>query len=132
MVAVDLDQDGDLDLVTADAGSGAVSLLLNDGKGVFPIRKIGMVGGKPTSVNAADFDGDGRGDLAAAGDGLALLLGGGQGNFAEARKIFVDTSPASLANGDFDGDRDLDLAFASQLTSSVLLLHNDGVGGFPG
>ena len=82
---LDVDGDGDLDIVTTDAGPGGVArpfrVFLNDGSGVFELAAPGTV--LPTSaagagfdIEFADFDGDGRADLYLASRGTAdrLLL----------------------------------------------------------
>ncbi len=57
LVAVDIDADGDLDLMTANRGSNDVSLILNAGDGTFSPDLIAGVGDRPLEVFAADLDG---------------------------------------------------------------------------
>ncbi len=91
------------------------------------------VGPYPQAVVTADFNGDGRADLAAAnsGDGtVSLLLGTGDGSFQAAR-----TSPgggAIVAAGDFNGDGNADLVAGDYTnTFSILLATGDGTFGPP-
>ncbi len=70
---IDLDLDGDLDVVRVDqANAATVRLLLNDGAGTFddetlahlpPLADLGSVMGRAVEVDAGDADGDGRPDL---------------------------------------------------------------------
>src|SRR6202012_3999866 len=71
MVALaDVNGDGILDIVSANGfsptGDGGVSVLLGNGDGTFkPAIKI-AAGGSPTMVLVADFNNDGRADIAVA------------------------------------------------------------------
>ena len=78
---VDLDGDGDLDLVTVGLPRTLVRVLRNDGSGTFTLADDvlpGRIAMEAVEVEAADFDGDGRPDLYLAGFGDAdrLLLSG--------------------------------------------------------
>ena len=50
--------------MTSNSGGATVSILVNDGNGVFADVPPIAVGDQPRSVEAADFDGDGDRDLA--------------------------------------------------------------------
>jgi hypothetical protein len=124
VTAGDFNGDGKLDLAVA-AGIG-VSVLLGNGDGTFQthVDYATGLGGLPpqdvfiTSVITADFNSDGKLDLAVANaapqenfmpGSVSILLGNGDGTF----RAHVDTpvdSPFSLAAGDFNGGGKLDLA----------------------
>jgi hypothetical protein len=73
----------------------------------------------------ADFNGDGKADLAVANAGsntITVLLGAGNGNFAPPISPAVGTDPVFAAVGDFNGDGVPDLAAASNTTNSVSVL----------
>ena len=64
---------------------------------------------------AADFNGDGRTDLAVADPGLnevSILLGNGDGTFDSLPPIPVPGGPYALVAGDFTGNGRIDLAVA--------------------
>src|SRR5690348_13490211 len=75
--------------------------------GIFP------TGANPRAVVTADFNGDGRLDLAIAdkdSNSVSILLGNGNGTFGSQLTFAAGTGPVSLAVGDFNGDGKLDLA----------------------
>ena len=88
------------------------------------------VGTSPLAVVTADFNGDGRLDIASAnaGSNVSVLLGNANGTFQPAQNSATGTSPLSLAMGDFNADGNLDLATANAGDVSVLL--GNGTGAF--
>ena len=106
---VDVDRDGDLDVVVA-VEHGVNRLYLNDGRGRLTHRE-GIFGGEAHDsehVSAADFDRDGRVDLVFVAEDdrhHTLYLGGPDLSFVDA----TDRLPAmsegnALAVGDVNGD----------------------------
>ncbi|MFI5039934.1 MAG: FG-GAP repeat domain-containing protein, partial [Solirubrobacterales bacterium] len=93
----DFNGDGKPDLVTANAVSHDVSVLLGDGTGGFgPAASFG-VGTMPSSVVVGDFNGDGEPDLATANFAdVSILLNNGSGGFGPAHSFPVGF-PASVA-----------------------------------
>src|SRR5262245_2835567 len=82
VVTADFNNDGRLDLATANAGGNTVSVLLGDDEGGFGTAIASAVGGDPASLAAADFDKDGNLDLATVTQGrVSVLLGNGDGTF---------------------------------------------------
>jgi M6 family metalloprotease-like protein len=75
--AADFDGDGDIDVATPNIGSDDVSVLLNNGAGVFTFDDVYPVGSEPYWIIAADVDGDTDFDLVTAdhnSDGVSVLL----------------------------------------------------------
>src|ERR1041384_1604031 len=133
----DFNRDGNQDLAIANSGSANVSVLLGDGSGGFspaggsPIS----VGLTPESVAIADFNGDGKLDLATANwntNNVTVLLGNGSGGFSPATgsPFGAGTNPASVAVGDFNVDGKSDLTIANWNSNNVTVLLGDGSGGF--
>jgi len=81
-------------------------------------------GTSPYAVVTADFNGDGKLDLAVANDSsntISVLLGNGDGSFGAAQNYATGSGPLSVAVGDFNGDGKLDLVTANAGDVSVLL-----------
>jgi hypothetical protein len=130
----DLDGDGNLDLVTANATSNNVSVLLGDGTGSFAPQANSpfTTGTAPSSVAIGDLDGNGNLDLAVANtndNNVSVLVADGMGGFAQT-DFPVGASPRSVAIGDLDGDGNLDLAVANRSDNNVSVLLGDGTGSF--
>jgi Calx-beta domain/FG-GAP-like repeat/FG-GAP repeat len=97
-------------------------------------QSIYAVGGDVRSVAVADFDGDGRPDLAVANADLAsvsvLTNVIGLGGPAVNNSYSVGTFPLSVAAGDFTGDGKPDIITANDSSNTISLLRNNGAGGF--
>jgi Calx-beta domain/FG-GAP-like repeat len=85
----------------------------------------------PSAIVAADFNADGRLDLATANSGsnmVSVMLGNADGTFQAAQNSGTGTpvSQLSLAVGDFNADGKLDIVTASAANVSVLLGNGNG------
>jgi hypothetical protein len=110
LIIADLNGDGKPDLVIANvaqSGPGSVSVLLGFGDGTFvggtnyPAASGGGV------VISADFNGDGKPDLATTYNPISVLLGNGDGTFQPA--INTTTNAGGFTAGDLNGDGKADL-----------------------
>jgi len=89
------------------------------GRADFPLGS----GSNPASVVVADFNGDGRPDLAVSdsqNNWVSILLGSANGSFVANGSYATGSSPTALVAADFNGDKKLDLAVV-----------NAGAGTFP-
>jgi hypothetical protein len=135
IAVADLNEDGNLDLVTASHTSGVV-ILFGHGDGTFEAAPdINVAPGDV--VRAADLNGDGHTDLVAAGDQLAVLLGKGDGTFAApaflAAGSDVSNSKLNLRGmtvADLNADTIPDLVAANWVTSELSVLLGNGDGTF--
>ena len=139
----DFDADGRRDFATASGMLGRADLLaLGTADGGW--RRITVAGLRPSayvrSVAAADFDGDGRDDLAVGytsyeletwRSGVDVLLARADGGFERRVLASAEDKNAifALAAGDLDGDRARDLVGLSG-DGEVLVFLGDGRGGF--
>jgi hypothetical protein len=90
-------------------------------------------GTDPRGVIVADFNGDGKPDLAVVDRGsssVAILLGNGDGTFTVAVNYSTGVDPISIAVGDFDGDGKLDLVTANRASYTISILSGNGDGTF--
>jgi hypothetical protein len=117
----DFNGDGKLDLAVANFGipccsgpRGSVAILLGNGDGTFQPPSHYAAGSNPLSIATADFNNDGKLDLAVSTDysGVQVLLGNGDGTFQPAVRYNVPAYAASLAIADFNNDGKPDLAVA--------------------
>ncbi|MBZ5647573.1 MAG: VCBS repeat-containing protein [Acidobacteriia bacterium] len=125
---------GSLDLVVANTLSSDVSVLLNNGAGVFPAAAANTaVSGAPTGIILGDFNSDGKNDIVvSASDGADILFNNGSGVFAPPSVNFPTgggTNPVAIAVGDvgkppnlaLDGRADVVIADASAAQAFILL-----------
>ncbi len=134
LAAGDVDEDGDVDLVTVDA---ALSLIPGRGDGTFATndqRDRGFSQQQGTdlfAVELIDRDGDTHLDAfvaGAVGVGLAgYVPGNGDGTFGELVTVTLTTLPTSMVVSDLDRDGDLDLATASA-TNAIDVVFDVGNG----
>jgi hypothetical protein len=127
----DVDGDGDLDLVVANAGDDNVSILKRRGNVNFfeAPSSPEPVGDFPRGVVAGDFDADGDQDLAVANylsHNVSILRNANAGNFVEVPSSpeTVGTYPIDLETRDLDGDGDPDLAVLNAGSDDVTILRN--------
>ncbi|MDZ7361688.1 MAG: FG-GAP-like repeat-containing protein [candidate division KSB1 bacterium] len=133
LFAADLDNDGDIDIATANA-AGSISILKNNGNATFQRKTDYSAGKNPVALFAADLDGDGDADVAAAnkdGNQIIVFKNDGQGNFQNTANYSLTGAPTSVWAADFDGDGDLDLATTVPASDKVSILKNKNDGTFP-
>jgi len=133
----DFNGDGKADLVTVNYADNSLSVLLGNGDGTFQasvnytLATFPYV--SPDSVAVADFNGDGKADLAvanASAGSVSVLLGKGDGTFQAKVDYPAGTDPTSVLVGDFNGDGKADLATADSGGNNVNVLLGNGNGTF--
>lgn len=86
------------------------------------------------AISVADFNGDGKADLAVANNSthgrVAILLGNASGGFSAATEYQVGRFPVSVVADDFNGDGKMDVATAnnSSIEYEPTILFGDGTG----
>jgi len=141
VVSGDFNGDGILDLAVTNSNcayqtsgmaltdlvcnAGTVSILLGNGDGSFQAHLDYATGKNPSALAAADFNADGKLDLAivnAQDDSVSVLLGQGDGTF-QSQVVYKVPSAQGLVVGDFNNDHKLDLVVSGPTT---LLGNGDG------
>ena len=100
----------------------------------FTDRADFTAGGGPLGIVAADFNRDGKNDMAVAnenGNSVTVLLGDGIGGFPTSNTISGLADARFVDVGDFNGDGNPDLIVALRTGSNVPVLFGNGAGDFP-
>jgi hypothetical protein len=139
LAVADMNGDGNLDLVIANHQSPYLTILLGDGAGGFapaPGSPFDVHSNPhPHGVAVADFDGDGKPDVATdswAANQIELLSGNGKGGLRLPGHFFpVGHRPYErLRASDFNHDGHPDIVTTNLDDGTVSILLGDGKGGF--
>jgi hypothetical protein len=124
----DFNGDGINDLLLDDEDTGQLTVLLGKGDGTFTVGQ--SLPYPAASLAIADFNGDGKLDVALSGiSQTTILLGKGDGTFTEAPNP-PTISSLQLVAADFNGDGKIDLAAVGCTGNSVTILLGNGDGTF--
>lgn len=143
VIVAELNGDGAPDLVVAGSGADSVTVLLNEGDGVFSdgvpyatslSGELGLLAGV-SDVAAGDVNQDGAADLVVSparddATSVSVLVNDGHGAFAPGVLSTAGAGPGAVALGDLDGDGLLDIAVANTMGDDVSVLSNLGDGTF--
>ncbi|MDP7004951.1 MAG: FG-GAP-like repeat-containing protein [Phycisphaerales bacterium] len=108
----DFDGDLDIDIAVANRSSDSVTVLYNNGAGIFESSIDFQTGAHPRYVEGADFDGDGDIDLCTAdfdGMSITVLANDGIGSYSIQHQFNLFT-PSFLWIEDLDSDGNKDIA----------------------
>ncbi len=125
--------DAALDLAIGEGVPKKAVILLGNGGGGFAVAPTSPeeLPGEVRGLVSADFNNDGKVDLAATGGGTpgyaAILFGNGAGDFSAPATSpeSVGSFPTSLAAAPLSNDGSVDLAVANIFTEKVNILFND-------
>lgn len=128
----DFNNDGNMDIVTANQTSNDVSLLLGTGTGSFLPMVNFSVGTEPWCIISKDFNNDGNRDVVVSNrvsNNVSVLIGTGTGSFAPAVNYTVGNTPTSVFSADFNNDGKFDLVTADRNSNviSVLVASTPGI-----
>ena len=137
VAAFDINDDNTLDIIVANSGANSIGVLLNTGNGTFTTQTTYSTGSysAPTSVAAADVNGDNKLDIIVANNGtnnIGVLLNGGHGMLTTQSVFSIgsDSGPLTAVAADVNGDNKLDIIVANSGTNSVGILLNSVHGTF--
>ncbi len=135
IVPADFNNDGNTDIAFANSGVGvnSVSIMYNNGSGVFSSPVTFTVGLDPESLTAGDFNNDGKADLAVSNyssNSISILLGNPSTTFNPAVNYAVGTGPRGIICSDFNNDSFKDLAVANVGSSNISILYGSTSGTF--
>lgn len=131
VLAVDVNGDGKVDLVSANTDS-TLTILTNNGSGGFVLASSPSLGGNPRSATAFT-NVDGKVDLVSANqydNTLSLMTNNGSGGFALAALLTGGSQPLEVAAADVNGDGKVDLISANYGDNTLSVWTNNGSGGF--
>lgn len=143
LAAADFNGDGKLDLAAVNCGTpqndyadSTLAIFLGSGDGTFGSPTLYTVGSYSDDLVAADFNRDGKVDLAVASGmspSVSILLGNGDGTFLPMSDFLAGHVTIHVAAADFDGDGNLDLAVTGPVTggpNELTILPGNGDGTF--
>lgn len=131
IVAADFNNDGNIDVATANKGNNTVTVLLGSTSGALTAQTPVAAGTNPVTLLATDINSDGNPDLVAFDAGtttgaVAVLLGNGDGTLQTAQSSSLSFVPGNFAFvRDFNRDGKPDIAITQQNTNRVSLLLNN-------
>ena len=142
ILSVDLNGDGNTDLITANGGTNDISVIRGRGDGTFDAAvnmlvyptAMALGGRTPLGVVAADVTTDQKPDVIttnSATNNLSVFTqpaGGGALNPPVLVSTTIGITPQGLAAADMDGDGDTDLVVGNSGGGTVSVLLNNGSG----
>lgn len=131
MIAGDLDQDGDQDLVVSSEGN-SVRVLVNNGDGTFASPVFEFIPPSVHAVAIADINNDNAPDIIAIASNsnkLSVLYGTAGTGFLTPVAFDTPNAPSDVQVADMDNDGDLDMVVVS-LFDMISVYLNDGSGNF--
>jgi len=141
LITRDFNRDGHADLGVVNRREDEVGVYLGRGDGTFAAAVTYPAGnrlaegkdGDAYDLDSADFDRDGRLDLAVANrasNNLSILPGNGDGTFRDGADYAAGKTPFDVTAGDFNADRNPDLAVGNLDSSDISVFLGNGAGTF--
>jgi len=133
IAAGDLNNDGNLDFVTANNSANSVSVVFGNGDGTFKAPQTFTTDSQngPNALVLADVNGDGYLDIITANkdeNAVNILISASATQFDQIQTLSDGGGPFAIAAADINGDGNIDLVTANKYygTLSVFLGNGDG------
>lgn len=133
ITTLDFNRDGYSDLAVTNTNSNSVSILKNNGTGIYTISSSITSVNTPIDIVSGDFNNDGYPDLAftrQTANAVSILINNGTDTFSLSSTTGISSTPYGITTSDFDGDGYLDIATTSFGANLVSILRNSGTGSF--
>ena len=132
IITTDLNNDGQLEIVTANRAGRNISVFSGSIESVFLSAEYAL-GNGPIDVQAADFNGDGFVDLVALDDSsraMWIFVGNGTTSLDPPVALALGDTPEKLFTADVDSDGNLDVIVSLPESNRLMILNGDGAFGF--
>ncbi|MBF0188290.1 MAG: VCBS repeat-containing protein, partial [Magnetococcales bacterium] len=131
VIVIDMDGDGDKDVVSASQDNHSIYWHKNNGSQSFTTQTASTTATSVESITITDLDGDGDKDILYtsinSGNGVYWLKNDGNQNFTTQTISTTAVYPYSVVVADMDGDGDKDIVAAYDAQDDqVVWLQNDG------
>ncbi|WP_445474591.1 FG-GAP-like repeat-containing protein [Methanococcoides methylutens] len=131
--AIDVDSDGDIDVLSASVTDDTITWYENDGSESFAEHVLPYTADGAESVYAIDLDDDGDTDILSAsfaGDKIAWYENDGAESFAEHVLPYTANGANCVYATDIDGDGDIDILGSVYFSNAIVWYENDGAESF--
>ena len=130
MIVIDVDSDGDLDVVVSDRDASTIKWLDNDGSENFTSKTVGSAGGNAYGVYADDVDNDGDIDVLSTSmsdSRVYWFRNNGSQGFTRYTLDSSNDGAYAVMSADFDGDGDKDVvAIGASINGTTSFYRNNG------
>ena len=132
IISNDVNGDSLADLLVLNRNSQAISVLMNVNAGSFIAKPNVPTNGAPIGMVSADFNNDGKDDLAWLNEGgvVTWRQSFSHALFLAPNVFAVDPTATAIQTSDFDFDSFADLAVARSSDAAISLVLNDHAGQF--
>ncbi|MCI4668014.1 MAG: FG-GAP-like repeat-containing protein [Bacteroidia bacterium] len=132
VVVVDMDRDGNPDVVSASRSDGLLSVHYNDGKGDFKKKRSKNFQDSHRAMVSLDANGDDWPDVATITERgkLCVIYNDGKGFFKNSQVLLSGLVGQDIVGIDIDADEDIDLLTVAHREQVVSIHTNNGKGRF--
>jgi len=131
--SADLDNDGDIDVISTAWQANAIYWFQNDGKGNFSERKLVSTASGSQKARAYHIDDDNYIDIISSSSKSGEIVwykNDSIGNFSSKKIIGIVNGAGGIYGADLDNDKDIDVLATAFERDKVVWYRNDGNGNF--